>query len=316
MIIRVPVVLAPFPDISEHVVKAPPVGGIRTDQLRSAKRRPTGVRRAIRASSAVVACFAAVDLIAPGIGCRRTRSRGVFPFRLGEQPVSLSGLARKPRYVIFRVIPGNVDDGSPTSTPPLVRRSAIVNAAATPYAGIPLVEGRFESANCNGGVESHGMQRLFAVVQFRSHQETTRGDHDHLRAAIAAILKYTAGSLGLGRGTGVRGLPQTHSCIISFARKRLKKTACRDQRSRRKCDAQSRSISDGRYFGQRFSVWSERSQGRELRRGRNGVVEIDLVEPPTRQMQFDLLASFSSERRRSERIAAVSVLAVRYRLDS
>ena len=74
-------ILHPFPDVAVHVVEAERIGGERAD-----RRRLLVVPLA---AAAVAVGVALADLVAPGIGRLGAGARGIFPFRLGQQPVGL-----------------------------------------------------------------------------------------------------------------------------------------------------------------------------------------------------------------------------------
>src|SRR5215831_33020 len=91
LVIRMPAILAPLPNISMHVLKAKRIGGKRADRRR---------RTPVPPAAAAVAIWPSVaDFIAPLIGRIAARTRRIFPLGFGEQSIGLPGHLREPGHI-------------------------------------------------------------------------------------------------------------------------------------------------------------------------------------------------------------------------
>src|SRR5437763_869098 len=91
------------------------------------------------AAAAVATGLAVADLIAPGIGRRRSGARCIFPFRLGQKAIWLAGHSGQPRDVAAGIIPGKSDHRLFAATEAAIAHKRI--AIAIRRAGVPLLEG-------------------------------------------------------------------------------------------------------------------------------------------------------------------------------
>src|SRR5262245_17771466 len=139
LIVAVPTVLHPFPDVAVHVMKAericrklPDWGGV------------LPLVPAFRLSARIAKIRILVArLVTPPIAFarrRRTRHapRRVFPLRFAQQPVRLSSPARQPRHIFFGVVPRYIDHWATAFAPACIARAPIASAAAGSHAGAPL----------------------------------------------------------------------------------------------------------------------------------------------------------------------------------
>ncbi len=142
-------------------------------------------------SAAVIVRRARRQRVSVGKWCRGAGSRGILPFRFGQQPVGLPGLVAEPIRVGLAVFPGNIDHGTLATPPALVVRP-VAAATSVRYARIPFVKGNFELA--------HGERRRDgnAVLGFRSllrggrtHGEFAGRYDDHRRACGGAVLEFS-----------------------------------------------------------------------------------------------------------------------------
>ena len=96
------------------------------------------------AAAAVAISIPFTDLVAPRIGRQRSSTRRIFPFRLGEQPISLAGHTGEPGHVGLGVVPARVNDRPPAPSPASITDPALVRAAADRDAGVPIGESHLE----------------------------------------------------------------------------------------------------------------------------------------------------------------------------
>src|SRR5262249_23901284 len=132
------------------------------------------------------------DVAAPPIGRIDAAARGIFPLRLGRQPIGLAGLLRQPGHECLGVEPADIDD-RPVAASPFAVVGPVL-AAAFLDALVPFVERDLRAADGERLVELHHVNRAL-VFRRRSHLERAGGDYDEL-AAIIAIAEDVA---GLGR---------------------------------------------------------------------------------------------------------------------
>src|SRR5262245_7996141 len=74
VVVAMPTILDPFPDIAVHVVETERIGGERADR--------GGLSTVPLAAAAVAVGVAFADLLAPGIGLGAAGTRRILPFRL------------------------------------------------------------------------------------------------------------------------------------------------------------------------------------------------------------------------------------------
>ena len=88
VVVTVPAILHPFPDVAGHVVQPETVRGERPDR----RRLPP----AVGGTRTVGILGPILDAVAPEPGCRRPGPRGVLPLRLARQPIALARLPAQP----------------------------------------------------------------------------------------------------------------------------------------------------------------------------------------------------------------------------
>ena len=100
LVIVLPAVLDPLPDITQHVIEPIRIGR-KTAHRRRAFIVPLG-------PATVTQRVSASDLVTPPILRCRPATRCVFPLRLGQEPVTVSGLKRQPFDIGLRVFPSDL----------------------------------------------------------------------------------------------------------------------------------------------------------------------------------------------------------------
>jgi hypothetical protein len=99
LVVVVPAVLDPLPDIAMHVVEAPLVGRVRADL--------DGLSDILAEVGVVVR-----DPGANVISRCRSGPAGIFPLGLAEEAIAMAGLAAQPTQIALDVVPTYIDDGS------------------------------------------------------------------------------------------------------------------------------------------------------------------------------------------------------------
>src|SRR5262249_2193490 len=94
-----------------------------------------------------------------GAGARR-----IFPLGLGQESIGFPGLLRKPRQICLRIVPGYVDDGTPSPAPLVIVRFRVGHTAAVGRARAPFVERHLELADREGLRDGDLMGRLLMVA--------------------------------------------------------------------------------------------------------------------------------------------------------
>src|SRR6516165_6127948 len=136
VVVLVLAILDPLPDIAMHVMETECIGGERADGS-----RPLIVPLAA-APVAIGVPFA--DLVAPRIGRLRSSTRRIFPFCLGEQPISLAGHPGEPGHIRLGVVPAHPNDRLSASSPATITGPVFVRAAADRDARVPIGERHLE----------------------------------------------------------------------------------------------------------------------------------------------------------------------------
>ena len=114
------------------------------------------------------------------------RTTGVFPLRLGRQPVLHPGLLRQPLAVSHRLVPGDVDHGTTFATPASVVCLLMAGVCTEP---IVLCESHRIPSDGKRSRDRHFVQSLGIVpallVLWRSHLKDPLWNHNHLRTSGA-----------------------------------------------------------------------------------------------------------------------------------
>src|SRR5262245_43776236 len=105
LVVRIPAVLHPLPDVADHIVQAEAV------RVEAADRR--GLFAAPAAAGTVEIGAVGARRVAPGIPRGRSSAGRVFPLGFREEPIGSAGLLGEPRYIGLGVLPAHVDDRPP-----------------------------------------------------------------------------------------------------------------------------------------------------------------------------------------------------------
>src|SRR5207302_5020529 len=101
VVVLVPAILDPLPDVAVHVVKPQRVRLKRSNGSRLLEIPST--------AAAVAIGVAHARIVAPGIAGIGASPRGVLPFGLCQKPVLLASQLREPAYILLGVAPAHVD---------------------------------------------------------------------------------------------------------------------------------------------------------------------------------------------------------------
>ncbi len=145
-IVITPAIFDPFKNVPMNIVKTKVVRGIATNRFRFGT-----ISNSIRPV-----------IIPPVVASRRSRSRHIFPLRLTQQPIAMSCFLRKPRYIMFRIIPIHIDDRATIPAPTSILRS-ITTATAIGNTGIPFRKRYLEPTDSKRCRNSHAMSRSFPI---------------------------------------------------------------------------------------------------------------------------------------------------------
>src|SRR5262245_33579089 len=145
------------------------------------------------------------DVVAPGIGCLRSRACCILIFGFREQPIGLAGRFGEPCRVEPGVVPGDED-----RRPLAAAKAAITDTLGTIAigdAGIPLIECHREFGDRKRFADRDGVLWAFRLkaallARWRSHHERARRDHHHV-GTIILVLLLGAHSLKLWFGSGL-----------------------------------------------------------------------------------------------------------------
>src|SRR5271165_993620 len=147
----VPAILHPLGGVPRSVVQSEGVRPERTD-----RRGPAAFARpALCALS-----MSGPDVFAPPVWSRRPSSRGIFPFRLGGQPIGLSSHLCQPRGELFGVIPADVCHRAIRPPPTLIRRTELATARGD--ASVPFGECHVAAAYGEVLANANVVNRLLA----------------------------------------------------------------------------------------------------------------------------------------------------------
>src|SRR5262249_48612759 len=122
-------ILGPLKDVPDHVVEAKSIRCERTDRRRLL---------VIPLATATVAVgIVPPDFVAPRKSRRRSSSRRIFVFGLGQQPIAFASHFGEPCHVLPRAPPADKDHRPLAASPTGVGRRFAISVG---YAGVPLVE--------------------------------------------------------------------------------------------------------------------------------------------------------------------------------
>src|SRR5262245_41404507 len=185
VVVLVLAILDPLRDIAMHVMETECIGGERADGS-----RPLIVPLAA-AAVAIGVPFA--DLVAPRIGRLRSSTRRIFPFCLGEQPISFAGHPGEPGHIRLGVVPAHPNDRLSASSPATITGPVFVRAAADRDAGVPIGERHLELRDRRWPGYRDAMLWAFIPAALlgrrRSHRELARRDDNHLGTVLGAFAK-------------------------------------------------------------------------------------------------------------------------------
>src|SRR5262245_49949690 len=186
VVVLVLAILDPLRDIAMHVMETECIGGERADGS-----RPLIVPLA---AAAVTIGVPFADLVAPRIGRLRSSTRRIFPFCLGEQPISLVGHPGEPSHIRLGVVPAHPNDRLSVPSPATITGPLLVRAAADRDAGVPIGERHLELRDRKWPWYRDTM--LWAFIRIaallgrrRSHRELARGHDNHLGTVLGAFAK-------------------------------------------------------------------------------------------------------------------------------
>lgn len=194
VVVVVPSILAPFPDVAVHLVQPEGVG--RECAHRHGLPSVFALGRAVVGGVAVEVGLVSGDARVEVERRAGARPAGVFPFRLAGQPIGPPRLFAQPGAVGFGIVPGDVDDRPVASTPALVFGFRLFPGILI---AVVVVEGHRVHPQSEGFGDADFVLRPFAVppsrfVRRRTHDEPPGGD-DHHQRAFAADLQFVPESL-------------------------------------------------------------------------------------------------------------------------
>src|SRR5262249_11922556 len=116
-VVVVPAIVDPFRGIAVHVVQPK---SVRREAANRNRLLPIYLRRTGAIAAAVVIRLMGRQRLAERKSRRRARARGVFPLRLGEEPVGLAGPFAQPIDIGSGIVPRNMDCGASIASPAMI----------------------------------------------------------------------------------------------------------------------------------------------------------------------------------------------------